>query len=210
MGLWENTKDVIKTASPLLGIGADIVGGLFGASRAEQGAQQQQQHSAQQAQKQMEFQERMSNTSWQRSVADMKKAGINPMLSIMKGGASSPAGSMSQSQNIKAAGVSAYQNQNKMLSSQIEQIHSATALTNAQAAAVRADTPKKEVQSEGWKLAQKAISIVKEKLQANSAKTSNKVVGALKALDNWIGQHNQKMKNIRTKKLTNPKNFGGK
>lgn len=39
------------------------------------------------------FQERMSNTAMQRSIKDMKKAGINPLLGIAKGGASTPAGS---------------------------------------------------------------------------------------------------------------------
>lgn len=44
------------------------------------------------SQKQMDFQERMRNTSYQAATKDMRAAGLNPMLAYSQGGASVPGG----------------------------------------------------------------------------------------------------------------------
>ena len=77
--------------SSLLSAGLGIASGLASAK----GIRKQNELARQMAQKQMDFQERMSSTAHQREIKDLRAAGLNPILSATGGrGASSPAGAM--------------------------------------------------------------------------------------------------------------------
>lgn len=93
MGLFDSVLDTVKVVAkpfealspivPWASAAASLYGGL------SRNQQQTQAASAQQA-----FQQEMSGTSYQRAMADMKAAGLNPMLAAKLGGASTPAGAM--------------------------------------------------------------------------------------------------------------------
>lgn len=91
----------IVVAGAIAGAGA-LAGGIVSSA----GQAQANKENAEQASNQMDFQERMSNTSYQRGVVDMRAAGINPILAADRGGASTPTGAMATMGN-EGAGLGA-------------------------------------------------------------------------------------------------------
>lgn len=146
----------------LIAAGASLVGGALANKESKERAEDAERQSAEQAAKQMDFQERMSNTAYQRGMKDMRAAGLNPILAYQKGGASAPSGASSQgvfspAMDVVSPAVSSalhatrleaeVENMvetNKNLQAQNANLHSENARINSTTANINADTKIKQ------------------------------------------------------------------
>ena len=87
-----------------------MIPALIAAGATLYSAQQRNKQAQRAAANQMAFQREMSNTAYQRSMADMRKAGLNPILAGKLGGASTPGGAMYQPENVGVAAQQAFAN----------------------------------------------------------------------------------------------------
>lgn len=101
-------------------------------------------HSAKQARKraneQMAFQERMSNTAYQRAMVDMRRAGINPIMVSKLGGASTPTGAMAPTPDYGQVGDTV--GKHLSTAAQIKQIQSQTKVAESQVGVNESTTAK--------------------------------------------------------------------
>jgi hypothetical protein len=93
------------------------------------------------ADKQMRFQAGMSGTAYQRAMADMRKAGLNPILAGKLGPASTPSGAMANIPDFGQTFNTAYSNQTQRMQTEanigkidaeVEKIAAETGLTKGQ------------------------------------------------------------------------------
>jgi len=104
------------------GLGAGL-GGFFDQSGANE-------YNSAEAAANRNFQANQSATSYQRGMADMKAAGLNPMLAYSQGGASVPVGSAASfSNNVDSSGSNA---------SHVQSAQAAAAASNASAVSANA------------------------------------------------------------------------
>lgn len=101
----------------ILGMGMQLFGSLYSAKSAERGVEAMNAANREIAAENRAWMERMSSTAHQREVADLRAAGLNPILSATGGsGASTPQGSMIPMQSTKEQKANILANTAKLMS----------------------------------------------------------------------------------------------
>lgn len=136
-----------------------LLGGLALGAFGYKGAKDQNLASASQAQRQMDFQREMSNTAIQRRMADLRTAGLNPILAG-KHEASSPSGAMAPMVNKAAVAL-----QNASSAANIQNIMAQTNYTNAKAALIRPGSAFFDAIGSGVEEGIESAQTLKEKFQ---------------------------------------------
>lgn len=93
-GTTSNQANAISAASAQAAMAQSAQEAAINRAFQQQNWEQTSAYNAAEAQKNRDWQEKMSNTAYQRAMSDMLAAGLNPILAYQQGGASTPTGSV--------------------------------------------------------------------------------------------------------------------
>lgn len=144
--------------------------------------------SAREASKNRSFQAHMSNTAHQREVADLRAAGLNPVLSAMKGaGASTPSGSSASMAPMGSTLTNA-----RLAAKQMESIDAQIGKTKAETALLSKNVPTAELQNE---VLRKLIGFGRDAIGGFSGSTNAR--DPVAPLPDWAKEFERKHPEVR-------------
>lgn len=157
----------------ILSAGTTLLGGLV-----------QNVSSAKQAQANREWQEGMSSSAHQREVADLRAAGLNPILSASRGGASTPGGAVA-AQGNPTAGVVASALEARRNKAEVDLINQNKANAEQEFWRIKANT---NLQSQQFNQAQEQTNLLNQQIKTEAERTRHEAAAANIATSNAKGR----------------------